>query len=117
MIQFVPWQMHATEYGYDARTATGERIGGCRCLLQGYHMQITQLDCTNDDFEVCEGLIRAALQYAGNRNAYLARVVADGPYTALFLQLGFVPEGELLQAEIPSVLRGNCGDCAEKAEK
>ena len=105
MIRFLP--VDAADDGFAFEAFVDEaRAGGCRFRIEGYFMEITAVDCA--DPLLTDGLLRAAMNFSANRNAYIARArlgVAD----CALRQLGFQGE-EMLSAEIPDVLLGcACG--------
>ncbi len=55
-----------------------------------------------------EMLLRSALSYGANRNAFVARAALDFPLAHILRNLGFREQEATLQAEIPDVLLGGC---------
>ena len=89
---------------------------GCDCgrvvfYLDGYSMRIISVAVPDGDAETQEGLIRSALNYAGNRNAYVAYYCAPQAQNVALL-LGFLKQGDKLYGEIPFLLAGSC--CKDK---
>ena len=74
-------------------------------------MRITSVAVPDGDAETQEGLIRSALNYAGNRNAYVAYYCAPQAQNVALL-LGFLKQGDKLYGEIPFLLAGSC--CKDK---
>ena len=70
MINFVP------EIGEEIITFTAyeeeKNLGNCTFRLDGYKMYFLTVDCGDDI--IAEGLARAAMNYAANRNAYIAKI-------------------------------------------
>lgn len=93
--------------GYDM--AAGDSVcGKCVFRLNGYTMDVCYVEALNDDAETEEGLIRSALNYGANRNAYIAYYKAEAAVSVAKL-LGFEEDenGEL-NGDIPSLLKGSC---------
>lgn len=105
MIRFL--QIPAPEGLYAFETLAEEtQAGTCSFRLEGYQMEFVRVDCA--DPLLADGLLRAAMNFAANRNAYIARARA-GVADAALRRLGF--EGaDMLSAEIPEALAGcACG--------
>ncbi len=85
------------------------QLGKCEFKLSGYFMNFISVDCSDDI--ITEGLARAAMNYAANRNAYIAKVPKEFSAPA-FLRLGFSGEDEL-SVEIPEALASGCS-CGNK---
>ncbi|MBQ6267462.1 MAG: hypothetical protein IJK64_06785 [Clostridia bacterium] len=102
MIRFLP--ADAPDGGFRFEAFVDEAPAGFCCFrIDGYQMEFTAVDC--DDPLLADGLLRAAMNYAANRNAYTARAGAGVADRAL-RQLGF-QGADVLTAEIPEVLM-NC---------
>lgn len=82
-------------------------LGKCLVEVNGYTCAITELVQTGADKLVTEGLVRAALNFAANRGAYLASCsvvqIAD-----VLKMLGFSEENGVFRGEIPELLQGSC---------
>lgn len=82
-------------------------LGKCLVEVNGYTCTITELVQTGADKLVTEGLVRAALNFAANRGAYLASCsivqIAD-----VLKMLGFNEESGVFRGEIPELLQGSC---------
>lgn len=87
------------------------RRGRIVFYLDGYSMEIIYTDVCDEDDETYEGLIRSALNYGANRNAYIAYYSAEKA-TGVAKLLGFEEQGDKLSGEIPFLLQGRC--CKEK---
>lgn len=102
MIRFIPVE---TENGLGMKAFDGEtEAGTCTFLLDGYFMTFTSVDCSDD--VITEGLARAAMNYAANRNAYIAKI-DKALSSAAFERLGFSGDDEL-SVEIPEALASGC---------
>ena len=102
MIRFIPFEkddvigMKAVENDID--------IGFCTFRINGFDMEFIGVECEDDI--IVEGLARAAMNYAANRYAYIAKI--DKKYISpAFLRLGFSGE-EILSVEIPEALTSGC---------
>ena len=105
MIRFIPFENNSVA-GMTALEGDNE-IGKCEFTVDGYTMTFISVDC-NDDI-ITEGLARAAMNYAANRNAYIAKISKEFDAPA-FRRLGF--EGEdVLSVEIPEALMSGCSGC------
>ena len=93
--------------GYIAYDDNGNNCGTAVFYLDGYSMRIVSVDVPDSDPETQEGLIRSALNYAGNRNAYIAYYEAEQARSVAFL-LGFEKTKDKLSGEIPELLKGHC---------
>lgn len=82
-------------------------LGKCLVEVTGYTCAISELVQTGADKLVTEGLVRAALNFAANRGAYLASCsivqIAD-----VLKILGFSEENGVFRGEIPELLQGSC---------
>lgn len=87
--------------------------GKCLVTVDGYSCEISQLSVENEDALLTEGLLRAALNFAGNRNAYIA-VCRETAYRDVLCLLGFSEKENVFTGEIPTLLLGSCckGGCA-----
>ena len=97
--------------GYTAYDDNEQDCGRVIFHLDGYSMEIIDINVYDEDPETYEGLIRSALNYGANRNAYIAFYSAEKAAQVAAL-LGFVPQGDKLYGEIPFLLQGRC--CKEK---
>lgn len=102
MIKFIP---------FDREGATGitaldgdNVIGSCTFAIDGYFMVFNSIEC--DDDIITEGLARSAMNYAANRNAYIAKINRDIS-SAAFVRLGFSGD-DVLSVEIPEALASGC---------
>lgn len=82
-------------------------LGKCLVEVDGYTCAIAELVQTGADKLVTEGLVRAALNFAANRGAYLASCslvqIAD-----VLKMLGFSEKNGVFRGEIPELLKGSC---------
>lgn len=93
--------------GYIAYEEDGTECGYIVFHLDGYSMSIIAAEVYDGDGETYEGLIRSALNYCGNRNAYVAYYCAESALNVAEM-LGFEKEGDRLYGEIPFLLQGHC---------
>ena len=100
MINFLP------EYEGDIirfRALEGENLlGTCTFSVDGYKMFFLTVECSDDI--VAEGLARAAMNCAANRNAYLA-YIKKPLFRPAFARLGFEDKDDSF-VEIPDALTG-----------
>ncbi len=102
MIRFIPFEnkgipgMIAVENDND--------VGFCTFEINGFEMIFLTVEC-NDDI-ITEGLARAAMNYAANRFAYIAKINSKIASPAFF-RLGFSGD-EILSVEIPEALTSGC---------
>lgn len=87
--------------------------GKCMVEIDGYNCTVKNVVQQNNDKEIIEGLLRAALNFAGNRNAFTANCSQEDISDVLFL-LGFKKENGVYKGEIPTLLMGSC--CKNKGE-
>ncbi len=100
MINFLP------EYEEEIirfKALEGENLlGTCTFRVDGYKMYFLTVDCGDD--VVAEGLARAAMNCAANRNAYLA-YITKALFRPAFARLGYEDKEESF-VEIPTALMG-----------
>ncbi len=103
MIKFVPFDC---ENGFGMKAFDGETEAGfCIFSLSGFDMTFESVECSDDI--LTEGLARAAMNFAANRNAYIAKVPQSLSSPA-FVRLGFSGK-DMLSVEIPEALASGCG--------
>lgn len=85
----------------------GVSSGKCMVTVDGQTCAISGLSVLNEDALLTEGLLRSALHFAGNRNAYTA-VCREEKYRAVLLLLGFTEQDGVFTGEIPTLLLGSC---------
>lgn len=107
MISFVP-NIEGDILGMTAFEGENQ-LGKCEFTISGYFMNYISVDCSDDIIK--EGLARAAMNYAANRNAYIAKIPKELSAPA-FLRLGFAGKDEL-SVEIPEALASGCS-CGSK---
>ncbi len=102
MIRFIPFENEGI-IGINA-VENEVNIGSCTFDINGFNMTFLSVDC-NDDI-ITEGLARAAMNYAANRYAYIAKIDVSISSPA-FIRLGFSGD-EVLSVEIPVALTSGC---------
>ena len=102
MIKFIPFEENGT-IGMAALDGENQ-IGRCTFSISGYFMTFDSVEC--DDNIITEGLSRAAMNYAANTNAYIAKIKKELS-SAAFIRLGF-DGNDILSAEIPEALASGC---------
>ncbi|MBR4858532.1 MAG: hypothetical protein IKU08_05030 [Clostridia bacterium] len=102
MIRFIPFdRKEVTEItAFDGDNP----VGTCTFTTDGYFMTFRSVEC--DDGIITEGLARSAMNYAANRNAYIAKISKDISSSA-FIRLGFSGD-DVLSVEIPEALASGC---------
>ncbi|MGN0561957.1 MAG: hypothetical protein ACI4K6_04050 [Candidatus Fimenecus sp.] len=85
----------------------GAFCGKCMVAVDGQGCEISQLAVPNGDALLAEGLLRSALHFAGNRNAYTA-VCRESAFRETLLLLGFAEHDGVFTGEIPTLLLGSC---------
>lgn len=102
MIRFVPCEkensVEFTAYDSDAL------VGKAEFCIDGFNMNFISINCSDD--VIIEGLARSAMNYAANRNAYIASVPKE-LFSSAFEKLGF-SGNEVLSVEIPEALMTGC---------
>lgn len=93
--------------GYLGFDEEQNNVGKCLMKIQGYNCYILSLECDYNDKLLVEGFLRAALNFCGNRNAYMAHCPIDGIRDVLE-HLGFEENGGIFNGDIPSLLKGSC---------
>lgn len=102
MIKFLPFENEGL-FGMKA-FENDSQLGYCTFTLGGYEMKFEEIYC--DDDIIIEGLARAAMNFAANKNAYIAK--ADKTLLCAALKrLGFVGD-EVMSVEIPEALTSGC---------
>ncbi len=102
MIKFIPYE---NEDVFGMRAFENDiELGYCTFSVNGFDMNFEEVDC-NDDI-ITEGLARSAMNFAANRNAYIAKIKAEHVCPA-FERLGFTKKSDL-SVEIPEALTTGC---------
>lgn len=94
-------------YGTYRAFLNDECVGGCLVKVEGYNCFISKLNSSVDDAELVEGLIRSALHFASNRNAYMA-FCNENKYKSVLDLLGFEYNEGNYYGDIPTLLSGSC---------
>lgn len=102
MIKFLPFEIDGA-VGIRA-VENDTDIGFCTFEINDFDMTFLTVECDNDI--VTEGIARSAMNYAANRNAYIAKISKEISSPA-FTRLGF-SGNELLCVEIPEALTSGC---------
>lgn len=102
MIRFVPLKK---ENCVEVTAYEGEKaVGTAHFTVDGFNMSFISVDCSDDI--IVEGLARSSMNYAANRNAYIA-LLPKSLNAPAFKRLGF--EGDdVLSVEIPEALMTGC---------
>ena len=81
----------------------GKKAGCCEIALSDYEVEVLSAEYDTDKPYALELLLRAALNYAANRNAYVAKTKLD-----IFVNFPFENDGEFFKGTIPELLKGSC---------
>lgn len=94
---------------YGAYTSVSESGGTVKCLIKidGRFCEIQNIVTDYSDKLLTEGLLRAALNFAGNRGAYTAKCCDENISDVLTI-LGFKKSEEFYEGDIPTLLQGSC---------
>ena len=113
MIKFTPGKL--SENGVFTYTASGENANAvCEAKLEGAKLFILSVTGAGNDAYVTEGLVRSALNFGANRNAFTAYAdpcQTGAQLTAVLRMLGFEDENGMLVCDIPDALTGSCCHC------
>lgn len=94
---------------YGAYVAYENELPCGKCLVRicGYRCEVHVSPTEHPDALLAEGLLRAALNFAGNRNAYIAEC-RDKFLRDVLLLLGFTESDGVFSGDIPTLLLGSC---------
>ena len=81
----------------------GTVVGRCEIVINGYETEVLSAEYDVDKPYALELLLRAALNYAANRNAYIAKTKLD-----IFTDFPFENKDEYYIGTIPELLAGSC---------
>lgn len=110
MLEFKPFDIDDKLHGYRAQE-NGEVIGECIFSVDGLYVEVFEVK--SEDPLTAEGLVRSALNFAANRNAYMARADMNRLSSEPFKTLGFEEENGFYVSDIPSALTGSCSHCGK----
>ncbi len=102
MIRFIP--VEKDNIIFIRAVENDNEIGYCSFELDGFDMKFISVDSSDDI--ITEGIARAAMNYAANRYAYIAKIEKKNVSPA-FLRLGFTGD-DILSVEIPVALTSGC---------
>lgn len=85
----------------------GNKVGTCFINTDGYKCYLSDISCDLSDKLLVEGFVRAGLNFAANRNAYMAYCGQEN-ISDVLLMLGFEKNGDLYGGDIPTLLKGSC---------
>lgn len=92
-----------------ASKENGQDAGFCLFQISDDTTQILYLSYPPQDTEMGDTLLRAALNYAANRNVYNA-ICSNSEYAQLLNALGFVENDNVYRAAIPEIFT-QCKNC------
>lgn len=87
-----------------------EVIGKCSLYVDGHTITVKTIDFDKDKPDIGEGLMRAALNFGANRNAYYAYCSCENAVGIMKL-MGFEENDGVYSGDIPTLLGGSCGCC------
>lgn len=85
-------------------------IGKCSFVIDGYSLLVKTVDFDKDKPDIGEGLLRSALNFGANRNAYYAYCSCEN-VTEIMKLMGFEENDGVFSGDIPTLLGGSCGCC------
>ncbi len=85
-------------------------IGKCSLFVEGHTVTVKTIDFPSDKPDFGEGLLRAALNFGANRNAYYAYCSCQNAIDIMKL-MGFEENDGVYSGDIPTLLGGSCGCC------
>ncbi len=92
----------------------GEKIiGSCSLSVDGYKVTVKTIEFDRDKPDIGEGLMRSALNFGANRNAYYAYCSCENAVEVMKL-MGFEESDGVFSGDIPTLLGGSCGCCHHK---
>ncbi|MEG1550711.1 MAG: hypothetical protein RR355_00405 [Oscillospiraceae bacterium] len=94
-------------YGAYIAVEGDKQLGKCIVKIDNMNCEISNLEVEINDELLIEGLLRASLNFAGNRNAYIARC-SDEKIKDILLLLGFQKKDDYYEGDIPTLLLGSC---------
>lgn len=94
-------------YGAYIAVEGDKQLGKCIVKIDNMNCEISNLEVEINDELLIEGLLRASLNFAGNRNAYMARC-SDEKIKDILLLLGFQKKDDYYEGDIPTLLLGSC---------
>lgn len=89
-----------------------EIIGKCSLFVENSKVYVRSVDFPQDKPDIGEGLIRAALNFGANRNAYYAYCSCVNAIDIMKL-MGFEENDGVYSGDIPTLLGGSCGCCRQ----
>ena len=89
-----------------------EIIGKCSLSIDGSKVFVKTIEFDNDKPDIGEGLMRAALNFGANRNAYYAYCECENAVDIMKL-MGFEENDGVYSGDIPTLLGGSCGCCRQ----
>ncbi len=88
----------------------GNSSGKCILILRDNIAEITEISYENNKPYILDGLVRAAFNFAANRNYYIGLCSAKGIDEHL-IKMNFNKTEAGYSNDIPSILMGSCKNC------
>ena len=92
-----------------------EIIGKCSLFVEEHKVTVKSIEFDKDKPDIGEGLMRAALNFGANRNAYYAYCCCKNAADVMRL-MGFEENDGIFSGDIPTLLGGSCACCRQKTE-
>ncbi len=92
-----------------------EVIGKCSLYVEGHTVTVKTIEFDKDKPDIGEGLMRAALNFGANRNAYFAYCSCENAVDVMRL-MGFEENDGKFSGDIPTLLGGSCACCRQNIE-
>lgn len=106
MIFFKPTEINDKEIRFEALD-NDVLAGECHLSLKGKNALVSSVSFPSDKPFLAEGLLKAAFNFAANKNYYMG-VCDSENITPLLLKLGFQKSADGYTLDIPSILMGSC---------
>ncbi len=90
----------------------GENLGECTLFLAGNFAEVTKVIFADNKEFIVEGLLKAAFNFAANRNYYMGRCNVCGIEFCLD-RMNFSKTENGYENDIPSILAGSCKNCCK----
>ncbi len=106
MIFFKNTAIDETTVAFEAQE-NDKSIGSCTLKLEGSIADVTDLSYDESCPYIVEGLLRAAYNYAGLKNYYMAKCTAKN-IDEFLDKMNFTKTAAEYTGDIPSILMGSC---------
>ncbi len=86
-------------------------LGKCTLDINNEFALVNNIEFSDGNGYIVEGLIKSAFNYAANRNFFIGRCSADNAEFC-FKRMNFVKCEGYYENDIPSILTGRCKGCS-----